>query len=50
MPKAQIMQVFTAELSKIITVDLELIAKYRQMQTMKDRMQAFAIKKLQIGS
>jgi len=49
MPKAQIMQVFTTELSKIIAIDLEVIAKYRQMQTMKDRMQAFAIKKLQIG-
>lgn len=50
MPKAQIMQIFTTELSKIITIDLELIAKCRQMQTLKDRMQAFALKKLQIGT
>ena len=49
MPKAQIMQVFMAELSKIITIDFEFIAKYRQMQTLKERMQAFALKKLQIG-
>lgn len=49
MPKAQIMQVFTTELSKIITIDFELIAKCRQMQTLKDRMQTFALKKLQIG-
>lgn len=49
MSKAQIMQVFMTELSKIISIDLEPIAKYRQMQTLKERMQAFAIKKLQIG-
>lgn len=49
MPKAQIMQVFMTELSKIITIDFELIAKCRQMQTLKARMQAFALKKLQIG-
>lgn len=49
MPKAQIMQVFMTELSKVITIDFELIAKYRQMQALKDRMQGFALKKLQIG-
>ena len=49
MPIAQIMQVFMTELSKIITIDFEFIAKYRQTQTLKDRMQAFALKKLQIG-
>ncbi len=50
MPKAQIMQVFMTELAKVITIDLELIAKYRRMETLKTRMQSFALKKLQIGA
>lgn len=49
MPKAQIMQIFTTELAKTISIDLEFIAKYREMQTLRSRMQAFALKKLQIG-
>lgn len=49
MPKAQIMRIFTTELSKIITIDLEFIAKCRQMLILKTAMQAFALKKLQIG-
>ncbi len=50
MPKAQIMQVFMTELSKVITIDFEFIAKCRQMQTLKERMLTFALKKLQIGA
>ena len=49
MPKLQILQVFMTELAKIITIDLEAIAKCRQMKDLKERMLAFAIKKLQIG-
>lgn len=49
MSKAQILQVFMTELAKVITIDFELIAKSRQMQILKERMQAFALKKLQIG-
>ena len=50
MSKAQIMQIFMTELAKVTTIDLELIAKYRRMQTLKERFQAFALKKLQIGA
>jgi hypothetical protein len=49
MPKAQIMQIFLTELAKIVTINFDLIAKYRQMQNLKDQMQAFALKKLQLG-
>jgi hypothetical protein len=49
MPKAQIMQIFTAELAKSIPINLALIAKSRQMQVLNDQMQAFALKKLQLG-
>ena len=49
MPKAQIMQIFLTELAKVITINFDLIAKYRQMQILRERMQAFALKKLQIG-
>jgi len=49
MPKAQIMQIFVAELLKVIFVDLEAIAKCREMNTLKAAMQSFALKKLQIG-
>ena len=49
MPKAQIMQIFVAELAKVIFVDLEAIAKYREMATLKTAMQTFALKKLQIS-
>ena len=50
MPKPQIMQIFMTELAKIITIDFEAIAKYREMKPLKERMIGFAIKKLQIGS
>ena len=49
MTKAQIMKIFLEELSKIISIDFEQIAKYRQMETLRDQMQAFALKKLQLG-
>jgi len=49
MNKAQIMKIFLEELSNIISIDFEQIAKYRQMETLRDQMQAFALKKLQLG-
>ena len=49
MNKAQIMKIFLEELSSIISIDFEQIAKYRQMETLRDQMQAFALKKLQLG-
>ena len=49
MTKAQIMKIFQEELSSIISIDFEQIAKYRQMETLRDQMQAFALKKLQLG-
>lgn len=49
MSKAQILQIFITELSKIISVDLEAIAKYREMTALQTRMRDFALKKLQIG-
>lgn len=49
MAKAQIIQIFMAELAKIITIDFDLIAKVRQMETLKEKMVAFALKKLQLG-
>lgn len=50
MPKAQILQIFAHELAKIISIDLAAIAKFREMQTLRARFQAFALKKLQIGA
>jgi hypothetical protein len=50
MPKAQIMQIFTAELAKIISISLDLIAKSRQMKVLHTQMQAFALKKLQLDT
>ena len=49
MTKAQIMKIFLEALSNIISIDFEQIAKYRQMETLRDQMQAFALKKLQLG-
>ena len=49
MTKAQLMKIFLEELSNIISIDFEQIAKYRQMETLRDQMQAFALKKLQLG-
>ncbi len=49
MPKVQVMKIFLEELSKIISIDFEQIAKYQCMQTLRDQMQAFALKKLQLG-
>ena len=49
MPKVQVMKIFLEELSNIISIDFEQIAKYRQMETLRDQMQAFALKKLQLG-
>ena len=49
MTKAQIMKIFLEELSNIISIDFEQIAKYRQMEALRDQMQAFALKKLQLG-
>ena len=49
MSKAQILQFFVAELSKVISVDLEAIAKFWEMTTLQTRMRDFALKKLQIG-
>ena len=49
MSKAQILKFFVAELSKVISVDLEAIAKFWEMTTLQTRMRDFALKKLQIG-
>ena len=49
MSKAQVLQFFVTELSKVISVDLEAIAKYREMTSLQARMRDFALKKLQIG-
>ncbi len=49
MSNTQVLHFFTRELAKVITIDLEAVAKYRQMQTLKSRMQFFALKKLQLG-
>ncbi len=49
MPKVQVMKIFLEELSKIIAINFEQIAKYRQMQNLQDQMQSFALKKLQLG-
>jgi hypothetical protein len=49
MPKTQIMQFFIAELAKVISINLEFVAKYREMKTSRSRMRDFALKKLQIG-
>lgn len=50
MSNFQIMQIFTIELAKIITIDFDLIAKSRQMETLKEKMDTFALKKLQLSS
>ena len=50
MTKTQFMQIFIIELAKVINIDFELVAKYRQMQTLKKSMEGFALKKLQIGA
>jgi len=49
MPKAQIMKIFMRELSKVITIDFAIIAKYHKMKTLTNQMQSFALKKLQIS-
>jgi hypothetical protein len=46
MSKAQILELFTRELSKVITIDQEAIAKYREMKNLKTQLQALAFKKL----
>ena len=48
-PNAQFLQLLTKELAKVATIDFEAIAKYRQMQTLKTRLESFTIKKLQLG-
>ena len=50
MPKAQLMQIFMAELAEVISIDFEAIAKYREVKTLRSRLQYFALKKLQIGN
>lgn len=49
MPEPQILKIFAAELAKIISIDLEAVAKHREMKTLNTAMQSFALKKLQIG-
>lgn len=48
MPKAQLLDLFEKELAKVMTIDLEAIAKYREMKKLKDKMQLWAVKKLQL--
>ena len=48
-PETQILHIFVDELAKIITIDLEAIAKFREMKSLNTAMQSFALKKLQIG-
>ena len=48
MSKAQILELFETELTKVVTIDLEAIAKYREMKNLKNQMQAWAVKKLQL--
>jgi len=48
MPKAQLLELFERELSEVISIDLEAIAKYREMKTLNSKMQAWAVKKLQL--
>lgn len=44
--KAGIKQIFETEISKIMTIDLEAIAKYRSMFFLKDYLNLLALKKL----
>jgi len=48
MSKAQILDMFETELAKTVTIDLEAIAKYREMKHLKSQMQTWAVKKLQL--
>ena len=48
MSKIQLKEVFAAKLSETININLEQIAKYREMKTLKQEMQLFALKKLQL--
>ena len=48
MSKAQILELFETELAKTVTIDLEAIAKYREMKHLKSQMQTWAVKKLQL--
>lgn len=48
MPKAQLLELFERELAKVMTIDLEAIAKFREMKNLKTQMQAWAVKKLQL--
>jgi hypothetical protein len=48
MSKAQILELFETDLAKAVTIDLEAIAKYREMKNLKIQMQAWAVKKLQL--
>ena len=48
MPEPQLKTLFATELSKILYVGLEAIAKYREMDNLKTKMEAFALKKLQL--
>jgi len=48
MSKAQILELFETELAKTVTIDLEAIAKYREMKNLKNQTQAWAVKKLQL--
>lgn len=50
MPKAQLLELFKKELAEHITIDYEAISKYREMKQLKNIMQAWAIKKLQLES
>lgn len=50
MPKGQLLDLFMRELAAVISIDLAAVAKYREMQTLRTRFQAFALKKLQIGA
>lgn len=49
MSRVQLTKFFTAEIAKVISIDFEAIAKYREMKNLHSRFQAFALKKLQIG-
>jgi len=46
--KAQLLELFERELAKVMTIDLEAIAKFREMKNLKTQMQARAVKKLQL--
>lgn len=48
MSKAQILELFETELAQVVAIDLEAIAKYREMKNLKIQMQSWAVKKLQL--